>query len=374
MVDFLVIDADSHTSTTQEIWDTYMEKEYWDQRPRLIYTNTGRTKFMIQDTLYPHTDSHAPGLPGQREMGATRAGGDDVKMRLADMDANGVDVTVMLPAGPPLDIVRDPGLAGAIARARNNWLRDFCSEDPSRLRGIPKLPVQHQEVALAEIKRLIKEPWVAGILLPCSLQNMSLDNPYFRPFFQLAVEHDKPMFIHANVGASWAQPLPGQERLENFFESMVVTHPIEQMFAMMKLVDGGVLEEFRELRVGQFEAGAGWVPYWVGRIDEYFEHVGSYAPKMKRPASEYIKEGRFFFGVEAGDFTSTPMWRDWGWEDWVLFAWDYPHFDAILDGVVDKVMAREDMSLEQKRKFLNENAQRFYKFTNLPVKKKVASG
>ena len=372
MVDFLVIDADGHVATTQEMWDQYMEKEYWDQRPQLVRTNSGRTKFMIQDTLYPGTAGFAPGLPGQREFGSLRSGGDDPKVRLEDMDSNGIDVCVCIPGGPGMNMVKDPGLAAAMSRARNTWLQDFCSEDPSRLRGVSFLPDQDMDTAITELKRIINEPWVAAIRLPGNVRGMGLDDPYFRPMFQMAVEHDLPVLIHAGAGGSDIQPLPAQERLKNFFETILVSHPFEQMLAMMKLIGGGVLEDFPTLRVAHFESGAGWVPYWVERMDEYFEHIGYLVPKMKRPASEYMNQGRLYFGIEAEDHSSVPMWRDWGWEDAVMFAWDYPHFDAILSGVVDVVMAHDDMTLPQKRKLLGENARRFYKFANLPAKK-VAS-
>jgi len=87
---------------------------------------------------------------------------------------------------------------------------------------------------------------------------------------------------------------------------------------------------------------------------------------MVRRVSEYIEEGRIFFGMEEDYESGRSMWCELGRDYAVLFAWDYRHFDATFDGVVDNVLARDDMTDDQKRKFLGQNAQNFYQFENLP--------
>jgi len=42
--------------------------------------------------------------------------------------------------------------------------------------------------------------------------------------------------------------------------------------------------------------------------------------------------------------------------DRVIFASDYPHWDATFPGVTDMILAREDLSAETKRKIMGENA------------------
>ena len=366
MKDLLVIDADSHVSATQEMWDQYMEKKYWDLRPQTIVTNSGGTKTMMQDEVYPRSDSFAPGLPSQREYDTHREGGEDPKLRLKDMEDNGVDVSVCIPGLPQIDLINDIELASAMCRARNNHLHDYCSEDPARLRGVPPLPFQDIDACLAEMDRLGDKGWVAGIRLPANIRGKDFDDPYFEPIFERLERYNWPLIIHAGAGVSHIQHIAAAERLLNFFESILVTHPFEQMLAMMKLATGGVLERHPKLRVGHFESGSGWLHFWVERLDEYFNKVGKHAPKMVRPVSEYIEEGRIFFGMEEDDESGRAMWRELGWDHAILFAWDYPHFDATFDGVVDNVLARDDMTDDQKRKYLGGNAQNFYQFEDLP--------
>jgi hypothetical protein len=33
------------------------------------------------------------------------------------------------------------------------------------------------------------------------------------------------------------------------------------------VIAGGVLDRFPRLRVGFFESGLGWIPYWLDRLD-----------------------------------------------------------------------------------------------------------
>ena len=367
MKDLLVIDADSHVSASQKMWDEYTEKKYWDLRPQFVTTNSGGTKTMMQDEIYPRSDSFAPGLPSQREYDTHREGGEDPKVRLKDMKDNGVDVSVCIPGLPQIDLLTDIELAAALCRARNHHLRDYCSEDPKRLRGIPPLPFQDIDACTAEMDRLAKDGgWVGGIRLPANIRGMDFDNPYFDPIFKRLNDYNWPLIVHAGVGVSHIQHIAAAERLANFYESMVVTHPFEQMIAMMKMATAGVLDKYPNLRVAHCESGAGWVPFWVERLDEYFGKIGKHSGGMLRPVSHYIEDGRIFFGMEEDDESARALWTDLDFGGSVLFAWDYPHFDATLDGVVAKVLRREDMSDDQKLNYLSRNAQKLFQFDDLP--------
>ena len=44
--------------------------------------------------------------------------------------------------------------------------------------------------------------------------------------------------------------------------------------------------------------------------------------------------------------------------DRVVFASDYPHWDATFPGVTDMILNRDDLSADAKRKIMGENAAR----------------
>jgi|TARA_B100000315_G_C14212190_1_gene422576 hypothetical protein len=50
------------------------------------------------------------------------------------------------------------------------------------------------------------------------------------------------------------------------------------MAVVMDLIAGGILDRFPCMKVGFFESGLGWIPYWLDRLDEHFEIMGHHAP------------------------------------------------------------------------------------------------
>ena len=85
---------------------------------------------------------------------------------LEDMDAEGVDIAVCFTGiglyatwGDNLD----PDLSAAMCRAYNNWLYDFMSHDPARLKGVCLLPLQDIELAAEELRRCATELGMVGI-------------------------------------------------------------------------------------------------------------------------------------------------------------------------------------------------------------------
>src|SRR5260370_17395788 len=82
-----------------------------------------------------------------------RAGGFDPHARIPDMDLDGIDAAFLSPSvGLSAGAVREPGLAGAMCRAYNRWLADYCHPYPDRLFGVAMLPMQSIELAIEEMR------------------------------------------------------------------------------------------------------------------------------------------------------------------------------------------------------------------------------
>src|SRR2546430_12450637 len=75
-----------------------------------------------------------------------RPGGFDPHKRIPDMDLDGIDAAFLYPSmGLFAGAVHDPALAGALCRAYNRWLADYCKPYPDRLFGVAMLPMQSVE-------------------------------------------------------------------------------------------------------------------------------------------------------------------------------------------------------------------------------------
>ena len=146
---------------------------------------------------------------------------------------------------------------------------------------------------------------------------------------------------------------------ESYTFHHVISHPFEQMMAMMALICGGVLERHPALKVGFFEAGCSWAPYWISRLDDHFEHpkLGRYMEGLTMRPSEYF-ERQCVVSCDPGDPT-IPLAVEGLGANKILFATDYPHFDSGA-GAVNDFLKVATFGEDEKRRILWDNTLEFY--------------
>jgi len=125
----------------------------------------------------------------------------------------------------------------------------------------------------------------------------------------------------------------------------------------MQLICGGVLEKFPELKVAFVESGAGWIPYWLHRMDEHYEAVPSFLPELKMEPSKYFKH-QCWVATEGEEADMESVLRFVG-DDRVVWASDYPHFDCKLPGTLGWTK-HSGLSEEVLEKLLGKNAAALY--------------
>ena len=117
----------------------------------------------------------------------------------------------------------------------------------------------------------------AVLVRPNPYGDRLLSDPAYDPFWREAQELDCTIAMHGAVGGD--MPTAGFDRYRDFFQRMIISHPLEQQMACMDLICGGVLEKYPRLRIAFLEAGALWVPYWLARLDEFYGKIGHMVPK-----------------------------------------------------------------------------------------------
>jgi predicted TIM-barrel fold metal-dependent hydrolase len=129
---------------------------------------------------------------------------------------------------------------------------------------------------------------------------------------------------------------------------------------MAALIGGGVMERYPKLRVGTLEAGHGWLPFWLARIDEHAETCRSSIQELARKPSEYAMEGRYFQSIEISEGARmTNAVADLVSDGVLMYASDYPHGESRFPKSVDTVVGW-DMSDARKRRMCWDNAVKFY--------------
>lgn len=139
-----------------------------------------------------------------------------------------------------------------------------------------------------------------------------------------------------------------------------MAHPFEQMIASLCVVAGGMLERFPRLKFAFMEAGCGWVPYWMERLDEHYEVLQPTVPHLTKAPSEYMKSDQMFYAFEMEE-KMLPYVAEFVGADRLVFATDYNHSDSKFPHTVAEVMEREDLSPDLKAKLMGENAAKLYK-------------
>jgi predicted TIM-barrel fold metal-dependent hydrolase len=113
---------------------------------------------------------------------------------------------------------------------------------------------------------------------------------------------------------------------------------MEAMMALLSLIEGGVLEAYPTLRVGLLEAGCGFLPYWLWRLDhiEYAQMRGEVRRRVRRPPSEYFQR-QCWIALEPSEAMLDRVVTEVG-ATRMVFGTDFPHLDH-GPGMVDEMMA-----------------------------------
>ena len=111
------------------------------------------------------------------------------------------------------------------------------------------------------------------------------------------------------------------------------------------------------------EAGCGWLPSWLHRIDEHLELSGAAEfPELTMNATEYFKRN-CWITTECEDPFVADVIR-WLGDERILWESDFPHPDSKYPHTTMEFieLTPENISLESKQKIFWDNAIDFYRF------------
>ena len=142
-----------------------------------------------------------------------------------------------------------------------------------------------------------------------------------------------------------------------------MVHQVEAQNASLSMIVNGVFERFPGLRCSYMEAGCGWLPSWLHRIDEHLELSGAAEfPELTMNATEYFKRN-CWITTECEDPFVADVIR-WLGDERILWESDFPHPDSKYPHTTMEFieLTPENISLESKQKIFWDNAIDFYRF------------
>lgn len=135
-------------------------------------------------------------VPGQMAQEWFRRLADLTELRLADMDANGVDVQILSLSTPGLEVIQDPVEAVDAARRVNDYLAKAIAQHPARFAGFAALPFQDPQAAVSELRRAVEELGLKGVLHNDHVIGHYLDEPQFRPIWAELERLGVTLYLH----------------------------------------------------------------------------------------------------------------------------------------------------------------------------------
>ncbi len=364
----VVIDGDGHICEPESVWTEYTRPRY---RDRVLQVRTeGNESFLVVEGRSRRGSGVGGGpaqacIPGGMAPGKTLTwhdilpGSYDPNARLEVMAGEGIDQALFFPSIHLLwGDIQDPEIAAETCRAYNDWMSDFCKVDPDRLFGMGIVPLQDPGLAVAEARRLAGLGLRGFVLRPERFNDLPLYDPACDPLWAVAQADDLGVGIHGSFG-SHMKGFSSERYRGNVFYDHMIAHPFGQMAVVMDMIAGGVLDRFPKLRVGFFESGLGWIPYWLDRLDEHYEVMGHHTPWLKRLPSEIFAE-QCFVSMEADEARGLSWLKDKGLLSSVLWGSDYPHFDSTYPGAYVEAQATFDaLGPEVARAIVQDNPRRF---------------
>lgn len=343
MQDVPVIDADGHVLETDAELEQYFDGAYKDHRRSGVFS------------IFPSLD----GWPRGFVRGLDKVNRATAEIWIEFIEGSQIDAAVLYPtAGLSFGLIQDPDWACVVARAYNNWLYDkYCNVD-ARLKGVALLPVHNPQVGANELRRAVKEQgMIAGLMPAVTMLNKGYGHQDFHPIYEEAQRLDVPLTVHGAVSRGL-----GFDFLQTMSMIHTLEHPIAQMIQLTSIVLDGVFDLFPRLRIGFLEAGAGWIPYMMDRMDEKFhiDRKRKHFPLSKLP-SDYFKNGNIYTTCETDEKILDAVVREMG-EDYLMYPTDFPHEREAGEFAKDipEFWQRNDLSESAKRKILSQNAKRFY--------------
>lgn len=352
-----ILDIDRHVVEPLAMWPEYLPAAYRqfapDSRPlapaaepledrlaRLgpqallptppILTVNGRPLIRgMSERAYIEANLHVSERHAQLVAGGTAAG------QLADMDKNGIDLAMLLPTHAGFlvyDDEIDAERSRAYADAYNRWLADLIQQAPQRLLGAVLLSRHDPSQLVPDLEAGISRGLTAAVMRPNPVRGRTLGAPELEPLYAACAANDIPLLLHE--GTHTRVETAGATRFASHFAQHACSHPMEMMMAFLSLLEAGIFERHPRLRVAFLEAGCGFLPYWLWRLDEMeYAQVGNeLADCVRQRPSTYFRR-QCWISFEP-DEPILPQCIDWIGREHVLFGTDFPHIDhdsTILD-------------------------------------------
>ena len=235
----------------------------------------------------------------KRERDVSRRGDHDPAVRIEDLDYEGVDVNLTLPSGwfGTWTAGDDVALEMGMYRAYHRWMEDYCGSYPDRLGGVILACARDIEGSVDGDPALGQVALGVGRHGLRAVRHAARSPGPRAALGRMPRSYDLAVVLHTFTVMPPYAP-GGLDTWDNLWLQRSAAHPWCGMRNMAALIGSGVMDRYPKLRIGTLEAGHGWLPFWMMRIDEHAEMIKAALPELKAKPSDYVLSGRYFQSIE----------------------------------------------------------------------------
>ena len=205
-----------------------------------------------------------------------------IDTRLADMDKLGIDVQALSPSPGQYFYFTDAEVGRDAARLVNDGMAEAVAAHPDRFVGMGTVPLQSTDMAIAEMRRCVRDLDLRGIEISSNVNGRDLHAEELRPFWAAAEELGVLVFLHP-LGFTHAQ------RMSEYYFNNLIGNPLESTLAVGHLIFGGVLDAHPGLKICVAHGG-GYMPAYWGRMDHGWRARGDCSEHCRHEPSSYLRK------------------------------------------------------------------------------------
>jgi uncharacterized protein len=345
-----------------ELWQARLPRALADRGPRVV-ARDGGSVWVCEDRVLGGSGRPADDTLLKNLSAIGRAGIDDdgyrasnPKLRLEDMDLDGVWVSVIygpVALGFPIS---DPVLQDACYAAWNDWaVQEFNAVAPDRLCVLAFLPHHSPAAAAAELERCAALGHRGAII---DVFTIDLGDPAWDTLWAAAAGCGLPISFHLKGGTSRKLSYEMGKWKSAAFATVL---PLQLDEPLATMVFSGALERHPGLTLVLAESGVGWLPYFLTRMDLEWRNLRDkldYAPTTP-PSELFHRQVYATFEEEELAEQYIPHLGAGS----CMWASDYPHTDSTFPDSVRAVeVALGALPAGDRRRITATNCAQLYGF------------
>ncbi len=348
-----------------DLWQTRIPKGLSERAPR-VETRDGQPTWICNDRVLGRS-GRPKGASLLKDLSAvSRAGLDDdgfrvgnPALRLSDMDLDGVWASVIYGPVPLTLSIPEPDLQEACYSAWNDWaIEEFNAAAPDRLCVLAILPSHSPEAAAAELERSAQIGHRGAIV---NVFDFDPGDPAWDRLWAAAESTGLPISFHVKGGISPNLTYEVGKWKSAAFATLL---PLQLDEPLATMVFSGALERHPGMTLVLAEAGVGWLPYFLDRMDLEWTMLRDkldYAPAIA-PSELFRRQVIATFEEEELAYEFIPRLG----ADSCMWASDFPHTDSTFPEsrrAIEETLG--SLPAEDRRKITALNCARLYGFEHV---------